>query len=84
VRDVQGRPMTTHAGSSKPSRRDPNRKVIDACCSKHGGPRGFTPLVCTKFEGTVIIDPHAMGLCVIVLDEKAASELFDVLGEWLG
>jgi hypothetical protein len=73
----------TGAGSGKP-RRNPNRKVIDAYCSAHGGPRGFTPLVCTKVEDVIIIDPHATGGCVIYLDEKAASELFDVLGEWLG
>jgi hypothetical protein len=71
------------SGTGKP-RRDPNRKVIDAYCSAHGGPRGFTPLVCTKVESTIIIDPHATGGCVIYLDEKAASELFDLLAEWLG
>lgn len=71
-------------GTGKPTRRDPNRKVIDAYCSAHGGPRGFTPLVCMKVESTIIIDPHATGGCVIYLDEKAASELFDLLAEWLG
>jgi hypothetical protein len=76
--------MTTDAGSGKPGRRDPNRRVIDAYCSKHGGPRGFTPLVCTKVDGDILIDPHAMNLCVIVLNEKAASALFDLLAEWLG
>jgi hypothetical protein len=71
-------------GTSKPTRRDPNRKVIDAYCSAHGGPRGFTPLVCTKVEDTIIIDPHATGGCVLYLDETAATALFDLLGEWLG
>jgi hypothetical protein len=79
--NVQGHLMTTDA--RKP-RRDPNRKVIDAYCSAHGGPRGFTPLVCTKVEDTIIIDPHATGGCVLYLDETAATALFDLLGEWLG
>ncbi len=76
--------MTTDAGSGKLARRDPNRRVVDITCITHGGPRGFCPLVCTKVDDLIQLDPHAMGLCVIVLDEKAASELFDVLGEWLG
>jgi hypothetical protein len=68
----------------KPVRRDTNRRVIDATCSMHGGAHGFTPLVCTKRDDLIELNPHAMNGCVIILDEKAASELFDVLGEWLG
>jgi hypothetical protein len=30
------------------------------------------------------LDPHVTGACVIVLDEKAATALFDLLGKWLG
>jgi hypothetical protein len=71
------------SGTGKP-RRDPNRRVIDVYCSTHGGARNFTPLVCTKVDDLIQLDPHAMGLCVLVLNEKAASELFDALGEWLG
>jgi hypothetical protein len=67
----------------KPVRRDPNRRVIDVTCSAHAGAHGFTPLVCTKRGDVIELDPHAIG-CVIILDEKAASELFDALGEWLG
>ena len=76
--------MTDDAGSGKPTRRDPNRRVIDITCSTHGGARGFTPLVCTKRDDLVELNPHATDGCVLVFDEKAASELFDVLGEWLG
>jgi hypothetical protein len=76
--------MTTDAGSRKPARRDPNRRVIDVHCSTHGGPRGFTNLVCTKRDDVIELNPHATNGCVIILDEKAASELFDALGEWLG
>jgi len=71
-------------GDPAPRRkRDPNRRVIDITCSTHGGARGFAPLVCAKRAGVIELDPHAIG-CVILFNEKAATELFDVLGEWLG
>jgi hypothetical protein len=69
---------------AKPGRRDPNRRVIDVSCSVHGGARGFTNLVCTKRDDVIELNPHVTDQCVLVFDEKAASELFDVLGEWLG
>jgi hypothetical protein len=84
VRAVQARLMTSGADSGKPVRRDPNRRVIDVTCSTHGGARGFVPLVCTKRDDVIELNPHATNGCVIILDEKAASELFDALGEWLG
>lgn len=62
----------------------PSRRVIDVHCSVHGGPRGFTNLVLTKRGDIIELDPHVTGGCVIVLDEKAAAELFDAIGEWLG
>jgi hypothetical protein len=68
----------------KPVRRDPNRRVIDCSCTAHGGARGFVPLVCTKRDDRIELNPHATDQCVILLDEKAATELFDALGEWLG
>jgi hypothetical protein len=64
-------------------KRNPNRRVIDVHCSVHGGPRGFTNLVLTKRGKIIELDPHVTGGCVIILNEKAATELFDVLGEWL-
>jgi hypothetical protein len=50
----------------------------------HGGARGFVPLVVTKRDGDIELNPHASDQCVILLDENAANALFDVLGEWLG
>ena len=76
--------MTDDAGSGKPTRRDPNRRVIDITCSTHGGARGFTPMVCTKRDGDIELNPHATDQCVIILNENAATQLFDLLGEWLG
>ena len=73
------------SGGDKPARRNPRRRVIDVSCISHGGPRGFCPLVCTKRDdGNIELDPHATNGCVLIFDEKAATELFDVLGEWLG
>ncbi|MGH3799870.1 MAG: hypothetical protein ACRDTD_07025 [Pseudonocardiaceae bacterium] len=34
--------------------------------------------------GDIVLDPHVTGACVIVLDEAAATALFDLLGEWRG
>jgi hypothetical protein len=71
--------------ADKPRRkRDPNRRVIDITCSTHGGARGFTPLVITKRDGLIELNPHATDGCVLIFDEAAATALFDVLGEWLG
>ena len=61
-----------------------NRRVIHATCSRHGGPLGFTNLVVSKRDGRIELDPHADGSCVLTLDEDAATQLRDALGEWLG
>ncbi|HEX4100194.1 MAG: hypothetical protein WAN20_09180 [Pseudonocardiaceae bacterium] len=78
--------MSTGGEGGKPVRgkRDPNRRVIDVHCSTHGGPRGFANLVATKRDDLIELDPHVTGGYVIILDEKAASELFVALGEWIG
>lgn len=64
--------------------RPANRRAIGVTCAVHRGPRGFTNLVVEKQGGEIILDPHVTGECVIILDEAAATTLFDVLGEWLG
>ncbi len=61
-----------------------NRRVIHVSCSVHGAAAGFTNLVVRKLDGQVELDPHVTGGCVITLDEAAANQLFDALGEWLG
>jgi hypothetical protein len=60
------------------------RKVIHATCMKHGGARGFTNLVMTKRGGVIELDPHATGVCVLRLDEDAATAVRDTITEWLG
>jgi hypothetical protein len=66
------------------SKRDPNRRVVMCHCMVHGGPRDFTNLVLTKRDSEIEMNPYATGRCIIVLDQNAATKLFDVLGEWLG
>jgi hypothetical protein len=59
-------------------------RTIPVTCQTHGGSRGFCNLRVRRQGGDIVLDPHVTGACVIVLDEAAATELFDLLGEWLG
>jgi hypothetical protein len=38
----------------------------------------------TKINGEIVLNPHVDGSCVLRLDEAAATQIFDILGEWLG
>ena len=61
-----------------------NRKAIPVSCALHRGPRGFANLVVErKLNGEIVFDPHVTGACVIILDEDAATALFEVLRTWL-
>ncbi|MGH3839066.1 MAG: hypothetical protein ACRDSF_25725 [Pseudonocardiaceae bacterium] len=64
-------------------------KAIDATicveCTAHSSGKGFCNLRVTRRDsGEIVLDPHVAGSCVIVLDETAATALFDLLGAWLG
>jgi hypothetical protein len=62
-----------------------NRRLIQCTCSVHGGAFGFTNVVVSKRgDGTIELDPHVDGSCVICLGEDAATALRDALTEWLG
>ncbi|MGH3802742.1 MAG: hypothetical protein ACRDTD_21975 [Pseudonocardiaceae bacterium] len=63
---------------------DRPRKVLPSTCTQHGDARGFTNLVVRRLDDGIELDPHAVGGCVVTLDEAAANQLFDLLGEWLG
>ena len=60
------------------------RCVLRATCKIHGGTPGFTNLVVSKRNGSIMFDPHATGSCVLTLDEQAAIALRDMLTAWLG
>jgi hypothetical protein len=44
----------------------------------------FTNLLVTKLDGTIVLDPHVDGSCVIRLGEDGATALRNTLTEWLG
>ncbi|HEX4101474.1 MAG TPA: hypothetical protein VHY21_13190 [Pseudonocardiaceae bacterium] len=67
-----------------PRRPNPNRRVVHATCSTHGGVIGFTNLVVTKRDGRIELDPHITGQCVLTLAEDEAIALRDALTELLG
>jgi hypothetical protein len=75
---------STTPGGDAPPQSTRRRRVIHITCSVHGGCRGFTNLVVTKRDGTIVLDPHGTDQCVLILDEAAATELWEVLGESLG
>ena len=60
-----------------------NRKVIHATCVLHRGPAGFANVVVSKRDGTIELDPHVTGACVLTLAEDEALALRDVLTRWL-
>ena len=79
--------MIEHSADDDPGRvrRNASRRTIPATCSLHRGPTNFTNLVLSKASnGTIVLAPHAVGLCTIVLDEDGATAVRDALTEWLG
>jgi hypothetical protein len=60
------------------------RRVIPATCELHRTAVGFTNLLVTKRNGTIVLDPHVDGSCVICLGEDSATALRNTLTEWLG
>jgi hypothetical protein len=60
------------------------RRVIPATCELHRAAVGFTNLLVTKRDGTIVLDPHVDGSCVICLGEDGATALRNTLTEWLG
>lgn len=60
------------------------RRVIPATCELHRAAAGFTNLLVTKRDGTIVLDPHVDGSCVISLGEDGATALCNTLTEWLG
>ena len=58
-------------------------RTISITCQIHGS-KGFCNLRVTKINGEIVLDPHVGGCCVLRFDEGAATQLFDMLGEWLG
>jgi hypothetical protein len=65
-------------------RTNDNRKVIHATCALHRGPVDFANVVVSKRGGTIELDPHVTGACVLTLADDEALALRDALTRWLG
>jgi hypothetical protein len=63
--------------------RGSHRRVVMTTCQAHGAV-GFTNLLVTKENGTIVLNPHVANCCVLRLDEQAARALLGILAEWLG
>ena len=63
--------------------RGSHRRVVMTTCQAHGS-TGFTNLLVTKENGTIVLNPHVANCCVLRLDEQAARTLLGILAEWLG
>ena len=63
--------------------RGSHRRVVMTTCEAHGSV-GFTNLLVTKENGTIVLNPHVANCCVLRLDEHAARALLGIIGEWLG
>lgn len=74
--------MELHNHTDQPGRG--RRKTIAATCKLHPGAIGFTNLRVSMQGGTIVLDPHVTGTCVISFNEDEARVLCDTLTEWLG
>ncbi len=63
--------------------RGSHSRVVMTTCQAHGS-AGFTNLLVTKENGTIVLNPHVANCCVLRLDEQAARALQGILVEWLG
>jgi len=62
---------------------DRRRVVLHASCSVHQGALGYANVVVRQRGGLIELDCHVDGSCLLTLDEDAATQLRDVLIEWL-
>ncbi len=62
-----------------------NYRTINVTCTTCSSGTGWCNLRVTRLAGgDIVLDPHVAGACVIVLDEAAATALFDLLRQWRG
>lgn len=59
------------------------RKAIPGTCQLHRGPVGFASLMVSVQDGSIVLDPHTTGACVITLDAESSRTLLYLLTEWL-
>ena len=61
-----------------------SQRTISATFRNQAGGVELCDLGVTKLAGSIVLDPHVAGACVVVLDEAAATALVDLLGEDIG
>jgi hypothetical protein len=59
-------------------------EAFEVTCGPHRDPIGFANLLVSMQDGSIVLDPHVTGACVIALDEEGAETLHNILAEWLG
>lgn len=60
-----------------------NSRTIPVSCAPHRGQRGFATLMVEQHGEEMVLDVQVTGGRLIILDETAATALFDILGAWL-
>ena len=65
------------------STRRAQRRVLMTTCQAHGA-ADFTNLLVTKEGGHIVLNPHIGNCCVLRLEEKTATVLYHLFGQWLG
>ncbi|MBV9141427.1 MAG: hypothetical protein JO115_11005 [Pseudonocardiales bacterium] len=81
--DIPAHQTQTHGQAAAGTDTEDEQQLIPVTCSMHYGAPNFTNLMVTKRGNRIIFDPHVTGSCVIVLEESAATSLFDLLSRWL-
>ncbi|MGH3718830.1 MAG: hypothetical protein ACRDRI_08315 [Pseudonocardiaceae bacterium] len=71
------------ADGATPNASREDRRVIGVTCALHKGPRNFANLVVERQGSEYVFDVHVAGACVFILDEDAATILFETLRIWL-
>lgn len=61
------------------------RRAVPVTCTTHSGGTNFCNLLITREgDGTIVLDPHVAGACVLRFDQDAATSVRDAFTEWLG
>ncbi|MGH3719847.1 MAG: hypothetical protein ACRDRI_13620 [Pseudonocardiaceae bacterium] len=71
------------ADGATPGASREDRRAIGVTCALHKGPRNFANLVVERQGREYVFDVHVAGACVFILDEDAATILFETLRIWL-
>lgn len=80
---LKGIDLTSGTEDPPPIHPASGRRSISITCRTHGA-HGFCNLLVTREGHEVVLNPHLDGSCVLSMDEQAATELHEAIGEMLG